>query len=61
MKYTEILNKILDIKKTIINLQENIDDNNIYNYLEEATDELRHCEEYLDDKVFQEWINDTII
>lgn len=59
MKYAEILNEIIDIKKTIINLQENIDDKNIYKYLEKANDKLRDCKEYLNDQVFKEWISDN--
>lgn len=55
MKYEEIFEEISYIKKSIIDLQDNITDDTIYNYLEEANSQLRECKEYVNDKIFEDF------
>ena len=54
INYEELINKISEIKRSIINLQDSvIYDDKLWNCLEEANDKLRECKEYINNKIFE--------
>lgn len=56
INYEELVNEISEIKKSIIHLQDSVIYNDkLWNYLEEANNQLRECKEYINNKIFEEF------
>lgn len=56
INYEELIDKISEVKRSIINLQDSvIYDDKLWNYLEEANDKLRYCKEYVNNKIFEDF------